>query len=187
MSTPAETEQPYTVVVGVSATSKSPTALAWAAAQARQNHGRVVAVRAWRTPPPQATPSGSQAARVSPSDDLERAARESLEADVADSLGADHGAELRLARGGRYSVLIKAAAGADLLVIDAPRALIAGPMFAHRLIYAATCPVVVMPPDISGEPDTVLTRMTQALGRSVLVAAGTAGRPGYRRPIVHDH
>jgi hypothetical protein len=82
---------------------------------------------------------------------------------------------------------MKAAVGADLLVIDAPRALIAGPMFAHRLIYAATCPVVVMPPDISGEPETMLTRMTVALGRSMLTAAGTAGRPGYRRPIVHEH
>ena len=35
--TEQQTEQPYTVVVGVSATSKSPTALAWAQAQARQN------------------------------------------------------------------------------------------------------------------------------------------------------
>jgi hypothetical protein len=187
MTTPQENEQPYTVVVGVSATSKSPTALGWAADQAKQNHGRVVAVRAWRMPAPQATPSGSQAARVSPAEEIERAARESLESDVAESLGAEHGAELKLVRGGRYNVLIKAAAGADLLVIDAPRALIAGPMFAHRLIYAATCPVVVMPPDISGEPETMLTRMTHALGRSMLTAAGTAGRPGYRRPIVHEH
>jgi hypothetical protein len=175
---PQSTEHPYTVVVGVSETSKSPTALAWAAAQAAQNHGRVVAVRAWRVSAPQATPSGLQGARVSPAEDLERAARESLESDVAERLGADHGAELKLVRGGRYNVLLKAAAGADLLVIDAPRALIAGPMFAHRLIYAATCPVVVMPPDISGEPETMLTRMTVALGRSVLTAAGTAGRPG---------
>jgi hypothetical protein len=187
MTEPQGTEHPYTVVVGVSATSKSPTALAWAAAQAEQNHGRVVAVRAWRMSPPQATPSGFQAARVSAAEDIERAARESLESDVADSLGADHKAELQLVRGGRYDVLMKAAVGADLLVIDAPRALIAGPMFAHRLIYAATCPVVVMPPDISGEPETMLTRMTVALGRSMLTAAGTAGRPGYRRPIGHEH
>ena len=180
-------EHPYTVVVGVSPTSKSPTALAWAAAQAEQNHGRVIAVRAWRVPAPQATPSGAQAARVSAAEEIERAARESLEADVAATLGPNHGAELRLLRGGRYNVLIKAAAGADLLVIDAPRALIAGPMFAHRLIYAATCPVAVMPPNISGEPDTMLTRMTNALGRSALTAVGTAGRPGYRRPILHEH
>ena len=34
--------RPYTVVVGVSGTSGSPTALAWAQAQAQQNGGRVV-------------------------------------------------------------------------------------------------------------------------------------------------
>ena len=37
------TERPYTVVVGVSRTSKSPAALAWAQAQAAANGGRVIA------------------------------------------------------------------------------------------------------------------------------------------------
>ena len=80
-------------------------------------------------------------------------------------------------------MLIEASEGADLLVVDAPRQLMAGPMFAHRLVYAASCPVVVMPPDISGEPASVLTRVAGAIGRSVVTAAGTAGRPGYRRPV----
>ncbi|MET1004251.1 MAG: universal stress protein [Propionibacteriaceae bacterium] len=177
-------EHPYTVVVGVSATSKSPTALAWAAAQAAQNHGVVIAVRAWRLPNPQATPSGSSAGRIAQSDDVEEMARQSLVRDVAATLGDDHQAEIRLVRGGRYSVLTKAAIGADLLVVDAPRQLLTGPMFAHRLIYAATCPVVVMPPDISGEPASLLTRVSGAVGRSVAAAAGTAGRPGYRPPLV---
>jgi hypothetical protein len=177
-------EEPYTVVVGVSATSKSPTALAWAEAQARQNAGRVVAVRAWRMPNPQATPAGTPAGRISLAEDVEREATRSLEEDVASSLGADHQAEIRLVRGGRFKVLVEAAAGADLLVLDAPRQLLMGPMFAHRLIYAASCPVVVMPPDISGEPASMLTRVAGAVGRSVVAAAGTAGRPGYRPPIV---
>ena len=42
----AEQDEPYTVVVGVSATSKSPTALAWGAGPGPQNGGRLVAVRA---------------------------------------------------------------------------------------------------------------------------------------------
>jgi hypothetical protein len=67
-------------------------------------------------------------------------------------------------------------------VVDAPRQLLAGPMFAHRLIYAASCPVVVMPPDVSGEPASALARAAGAIGRQVVNAAGTAGRPGYRRP-----
>lgn len=175
-------DRPYTVVVGVSATSKSPTALDWARAQAG-SAGKVVAVRAWRMPNPQATPSGTPAGRISRSADVEAEARAALERDVAATLGEDHGVELRLVRGSKYAVLIKAAEDADLLVVDAPRQLLAGPMFAHRLVYAASCPVVVMPPDISGEAPSVLSRVGRAVGRNVLAAAGTAGRPGYQRPL----
>ncbi len=174
-------QRPYTIVVGVSATSKSPTALDWADAQARLNHGRIVAVRAWRMPNPQATPSGPTAGRIIREVDAESEARESLESDVAATLGADHAAEVRLVRGGKFRVLADAALEADLVVVDAPRQLLAGPMFAHRLIYALSCPVVVMPPVTSGEP-SVLTRMAGAVGRGVLSAAGNAGRPGYQRP-----
>jgi nucleotide-binding universal stress UspA family protein len=182
--TPEAAYKGYTIVVGVSGTSKSPTALAWAQAQAKQNDGRVVAVRAWRPTVPQATPSGTPASRISREVDVEQEALESLEADVARALGPDHDAEVRLVRGGRFRVLAKVSRGADLLVIDAPRQLLTGPMFAHRLIYTVACPVVVMPPPISGEPQTRLTRVAAAVGRSVVAAAGTAGRPGggYRRP-----
>lgn len=174
---------PYTVVVGVSATSKSPAALTWAQAQAAQNSGRVVAVRAWRMPNPQATPSGTPASRIARADEVESEARQALADDVAAVLGEDHGAELRLVRGGKLKVLLAAAAEADLLVVDAPRQLMAGPMFAHRLIYAASCPVVAMPPGVSGEPPSTLSRVAGAIGRSVVAAAGTAGRPGYRPPL----
>lgn len=175
-------DRPYTVVVGVSATSKSPTALAWARAQAGAA-GRIVAVRAWRMPNPQATPSGTPAGRISRSSAVEEEARAALERDVVATLGEDHGAELRLVRGSKFTVLLKAAEEADLLVVDAPRQLLAGPMFAHRLVYAASCPVVVMPPVISGEPPSVLSRVAGAVGRNVLSAAGTAGRPGYQIPL----
>jgi Universal stress protein family len=175
-------ERPYTVVVGVSRTSKSPTALDWARAQAGSS-GKVVAVRAWRMPNPQATPSGTPAGRISRTADVEEEARAGLERDVAAALGEDHDVELRLVRGSKYTVLLEAAEEADLLVVDAPRQLLAGPMFAHRLVYAASCPVVVMPPRISGEPASLLTRAAGAVGRNVLAAAGTAGRPGYQRPL----
>jgi len=175
-------ERPYTVVVGVSATSKSSTALDWGRAQAGVD-GRLVTVRAWRLPNPQATPSGTPAGRISRAEEIEAEARAALERDVAATLGEDHGAELRLVRGSKYAVLLKAAEDADLLVVDAPRQLLAGPMFAHRLVYAASCPVVVMPPHISGEPPSVLSRVAGAVGRNVLSAAATAGRPGYQRPV----
>ena len=54
-----EREQPYTVVVGVSATSGSPTALVWAHAQAEANGGRVIAVRVYQPPNLPAAPAGT--------------------------------------------------------------------------------------------------------------------------------
>ncbi len=77
-------ERPYTIVVGVSATSKSRAALAWAHAQCGRNGGHVIAVRAWRMPNPQATPSGEPAGRLALERDVQTDARELLEADVAD-------------------------------------------------------------------------------------------------------
>ncbi len=41
----SEQEEPYTVIVGVSATSKSPTALIWGKALADAHSGRMIAVR----------------------------------------------------------------------------------------------------------------------------------------------
>ena len=75
-------ERPYTVVVGVSATSKSPTALDWGRAQAG-SAGRLVAVRAWRMPNPQATPSGTPAGRISRAEEVEIEATGGLTLEVA--------------------------------------------------------------------------------------------------------
>ena len=56
------------------------------------------------------------------------------------------------------------------------------PLLAQRIVAAATCPVVVMPPAISGLPESALSRSSKALGRAALRSAGTSGRPGYRPP-----
>lgn len=178
-----ESNRPYTVVVGVSATSKSPAALTWAKGQADQCGGRLIAVRAWRIPAP-TTPSGAPDADIPLPDDVEAHARETLDADVAAVLGDDHGAELRLVRGGKLKALLRAAVGADLLVVDAPQQLVAGPMFAHRLIYGASCPVVAMPPALTSEsePPSALARAAEAVGRNLPPAAGTAEYPAYRPP-----
>ena len=174
--------EPYTVVVGVSSTSKSPTALAWAHAQAQANGGRLVAVRVWRPPNPSPTTSGVGSGRIPDHADLESEQRTRFAADVAEVLGADHGAELRLVRGGKRRGLIDESADADLLVMDAPRSPSLSPMLAQRVIYAAHCPVVVMPPSISGEPESGARRAGRAFGRAAVRSAGTAGRPGYRPP-----
>jgi len=181
----ADQTQPYTIVVGVSATSKSPTALHWATELAAlRGGGRVVAVRAWRPTPPQTT------SRVTPSPITEDAAsakeqaQAELAADVAEVLGGAHQVELQLVQGGKRKTLIAASADADLLVVDAPRRLDRGalPGFAQRLVYSARCPVVVMPPSISGAPRTPLQRAAGSVVRNVTEAAGRAGRPGLSHP-----
>ena len=176
--------QPYTIVVGVSATSKSPTALHWATELAALRGGRVVAVRAWRPTPPQT------ASRVTPSPITEDAgaaqaqALADLQADVAEVLGGGHGVDVRLVHGGKRRSLLVAAEHADLLVIDAPRRLdiSAMPGFAMRLVSSASCPVVVMPPRVSGAPRSALERAAGTMARNVTEAAGRAGRPGLSHP-----
>ncbi len=177
-----EPHQPYTVVVGVSATSKSPTALMWARAQAEANGGRAIAVRVYQSPSVPAGPSGS-ASRI-PQDpaDLRTQVHTQLERDVAEVLGPDHGVEIRVVRDGKRRGLLNEAREADLLVIDAPRTPSMSPLLAHRIVYAATCPVVVMPPSISGAPESSLSRSARAFGRAALRSAGTSGRPGFRPP-----
>ena len=186
---PTTGEHPYTVVVGVSATSKSPAALLWGDAQAAQNGGRLVALRSWRVTGPPGTMSGAAAARITDERDTARTEQAALEADVAAVLGPDHGAEVRVVRGGKRKVLLAAAEEADLLVIDAPRSLTGPPLFAQRLVYAASCPVVVMPPRVShlASPLEQAGRAAgRAVGRAAVRSAGLAGRPGYRPPMSTD-
>ncbi len=109
-----------------------------------------------------------------------------LERDVAEVLGEDHGVELRVIHGSKRRGLINEASEADVLVIDAPRAPSMSPLLAQRIVYAAPCPVVVMPPSISGVGESSLTRSARAVGRAALRSAGTSGRAGYRAPFNAD-
>lgn len=166
----------YTVVVGVSATSKSPAALAWASAQAKANHGRLIAVRVLKrpaspeasTPPPAESPQGHDTT----------AQQAALAADVAEALGSDHEAECRVLYGGKRRSLLAVASSADLLVIDAARSPSSASRLAHRIIAAAGCPVVVLPPALTGESPSGISKA----GQAALRAVGTSGRPGYRPP-----
>ena len=186
MSEHTEGSQPYTVVVGVSATSKSPTALRWGAAQAAHNNGRLIAVRSWRSTSPPGTTSGGMAARVTDERSTQSGEQLALEQDVAEVLGDDHSAEVRVVRGGKRKVLLRAAEEADLLVVDAPRTFTGAPLFAQRIVYAASCPVVIMPPRVSEQPESAVERASRAVGRAAVKSAGLAGRPGYRPPMARD-
>lgn len=163
-----EQHQPI-VVVGVSARSKSGTALRWAADYAGSHHGRLIAVRAWRPGSPQdAHNAGSRTD-----------ASAALERDVEEVLGQSHGAEVRLVEGGKRRVLLDAASGADLLVIDAPRALTSdAPGLVQRLLHGLDCPLVVVPRSIAGLPPSRVGQAARAVGRSMTEAAGRAPRAG---------
>ena len=171
-------------MVGVSATSGSPTALRWGRDEARAHSGRVIAVRAWRAPRPPASSAGRPSVFTFDADQLYADAQEQLRRDVESVLGTDSEVECRVVHGGRRKVLLSAATAANLLVIDAPQRtdLSSTPLLARRLIYRAGCPVVIMPPAINGHHDTALMAAGKRIGRGLLTAAGTAGRPGIRPP-----
>ena len=181
--TEADPQPPYTIVVGVSETSKSPTALTWAVEQARLRQGRVVAVRAWRPPVPTSASRGTPPVVSVDLQAAEAAACGDLDSDVTASLGADHGVEVRLVRGGRRKTLVDESRRADLLVLDAPGlgASSTSPLSVPRLIRRAGCPVVVMPP-ATRRPhgERRLARAGRQAARSITDAAGRAGRPGIR-------
>ena len=174
------TDPPYTVVVGVSATSKSPAALAWAAAQAKANHGRLIAVRVLkRLPFPDTSTSPPSESYRGESASVQQA---DLAADVAAALGPDHEVECRVLYGGKRSSLLAAADGADLLVIDAARSPSSSSLLAHRIIAAAGCPVVVLPPALTEQSPSTFSTAGRSVGQAALRALGTSGRPGYRPP-----
>ena len=179
--TAAQGQAPYTIVVGVSATSKSPSALLWAVEQAGLRQGRVIAVRAWRPPVPTSASRGTPPVVSVDVPAAEAAARDELAADVANGLGDGHGVEVRLVRGGRRKTLVDESLGADLLVIDAPGAgTMASPLSVQRLVRQAGCPVVVMPPPPRPHGEGKLAHATRQAARSISDAAGRAGRPGIR-------
>ncbi|GAA1390762.1 universal stress protein [Luteococcus peritonei] len=169
-------ERPYTVVVGINGSQQSRDALRWAKAQADLHGGRVIALRTWRAAAPAATPSGTSAGRVGTTERTEKEVREALATAVESALGSDHGVELRVERTGRKKAFVELSKRADLIVLGAPRKMAAGPMFAHRLVYATHCPVVVMPPEPTGP--SVVSRAAGAAADRLATAAGTAGRPG---------
>src|SRR4051812_38676252 len=139
-------DKPYTVIVGVSATSNSPAALVWGRAQAQANRGRLIAVRVYQMPNVQPGPSGASSRNMQ-DPEISRADQHSqLQRDVAYVLGDNHGAELRVLHGSKRRCLLQEAEQADLLVLGAPRTASMNPLLAHGIVYAATCPVVVMPP-----------------------------------------
>jgi nucleotide-binding universal stress UspA family protein len=138
------------IVVGVSPSTGSPTALRWAAAEAQLRGAPVRAVLAWRPPRAPAAPAGRPPASASgvaldPGQDAER----TLHRMVSTALGNGNPIDCVTVRGTAVSALLAAAADAQLLVIGEPRpgrlASMRAGVVAPQIVQRATCPVVVLP------------------------------------------
>ncbi|MEW1955260.1 universal stress protein [Terrabacter sp. NPDC080008] len=174
--------KPHRIVVGVSPTSGSPGALRWAVEEAAVRGGHVLAVRAWRAHMPETATGGRLPSVVS--DDTTLAAEQArLAEDVVRVLGPDHVVDTRVIPGKRRAVLIEESRTADLLVIDAGHSTEVGARWlGSRLVRAAHCPVVVVPPALGELPPRTVGLAADRFERSVERAAATAGRPGFQRP-----
>ncbi len=172
------------VVVGVSPTSGSRAALQWGADEAGRRSADLFAVSAWRAPRPPMTAGTRPPLIISDADDDFSAAEEELREHVRAVLGDPTSITCRLIRGTALNVLLSVSKQATLLVLDAPQRtdFSQSPLLAHRLVYQAQCPVVIMPPDVADQADTPFVRGSKRFGMNVAKSAATAGRPGLHLP-----
>ncbi len=141
------------IVVGVDGSPSSRAALRWAVRQAVLTDGMVDAITAWHVP---VTPYGYTWAPISvdEADNLEEDARKALDAAISEEvdLADRHRVTARLINGHPAEVLLKAAAGADLLVVGSrghgafAEALLGS--VGQYCVHHAHCPVLIM----RGEP-----------------------------------
>jgi nucleotide-binding universal stress UspA family protein len=141
------------IVVGVDGSPESVAALRWAIRQAGLTGGTVEAVTAWRLP---IALAGYGLAPVAVADRpwMEHAAGLALERAVAEATsngdGHGHGPGVRshLVQGVAAHVLVKAASGADLLVVGGRGSGLTGARLGSVSLYCvrhASCPVVIVP------------------------------------------
>lgn len=135
------------VVVGVDGSDHSRHALDHAFEAARRIGATVTVVHAYRVPTPAAIYGAPQVTTPS-RDDVERAARDLLDRTIG-TRPADLDIECIAAPGAPAEVLVRLAAGADLLVVGSRgrggfSQLLLGST-SHQVVTHATCPVLVVP------------------------------------------
>lgn len=141
------------IVVGVDGSPESLAALRWAIAQAAVTGGTVDAVTAWRLPTA-LTGYGLAPVAVADRPWMEHTARLVLGRAIAEVTGTGQGPAIRgrLVHGFAPHALLKAASGADLLVVGSRGSGGSGGLTGARLgsvslscLRRACCPVVVVP------------------------------------------
>jgi nucleotide-binding universal stress UspA family protein len=134
------------VVVGVGEDGKESPAVRFAADEARRRGVPLEAVRAWRCPAHETTDHPLMAGE--PARLHEERAVEALDAAVQD-VPADVEVHRHIVEGHARSVLLDAAADADLLVVGAKRRDVTFGLqlgrVAHAVLHHSSCPVVVVP------------------------------------------
>lgn len=152
------------IVVGISRRTGSLDALRWAIAEGQLRQAPVRAVTAWRGPRPPAAPGGRPPAiSPEPVDEAFSLEQQRIRDRLVASVGEldELGVHYSVRRGSAASVLLHAAVGAQLLVLDSPRAgaltTLAKSLIAPQLIFKAPCPVVLMPPPVDSAADVVPT------------------------------
>jgi nucleotide-binding universal stress UspA family protein len=152
------------IVVGVSRRTGSLEAVRWAAAEAQLRNTSVLAVTAWRGPRAPAAPGGRPGMLPLSGEDPFAEEEQRISAQLAEHFGGDL-AGMRitysLRRGAASTVLLQAAVGAQLLVLDSPRSgnfsALPKSLIAPQVVFKAPCPVVLMPPALESAGDALPT------------------------------
>lgn len=145
-----ETASP--IVVGISRRTGSVAALRWAVTEAAARRTWVLAVTAWR-PPRAPALAGGRPPVVSSTAESAGGEQQELSRQLTTALGgelASFAVRFELRTGTEAAVLLEAAHGAQLLVLDSPRAgdvtTVAKTWIVPQIVFRSPCPVVLMPP-----------------------------------------
>jgi nucleotide-binding universal stress UspA family protein len=136
------------IVVGIDGSEGSREALRFAAAEARLRNEHLRVVSAWHVPTALYAGAGSGFVAPVEEEDLSRATRQAVEAELAEVLGADADVDVIMREGNAAHVLIEESTDATLLVVGSRghggfTGLLIGSV-GQQCAAHARCPVVIV-------------------------------------------